>query len=300
MKDNDVDILKFIYFQILNENMTLSEAAKGLKICRSKLKSLFFQHLHRTLPPKNKGRPIQLVPKNIKNDILEFHSKFPAGYKRTFASIAKKHPCISEYKVRIVFEEFGLFQYEKEYLEKNDNFLRYVAKYANQIWHTDLHFSKKKFSKKKGESTILIGFLDDRTRKILHCTPINDKSTISTTNELVKVLEKFFHPNKLVTDNGKEFVSELFSQKLEENGIKHWKTIPYHPQQNGKMERFWKTLESSLSSLDLLDDWIIEYNQNWPHSAIKELTGEKMTPQQAWNSMIHWDINKKDEIEYYK
>ena len=47
-------------------------------------------------------------------------------------------------------------------------------------------------------------------------------------------------------------------------------------------------------------DWIIEYNENWPHSAIKELTGEKTTPQQAWNSMIHWDINKKDEIEYYK
>ena len=47
------------------------------------------------------------------------------------------------------------------------------------------------------------------------------------------------------TDNGREFTNDpevttkktIFEQKLEEKGIKHIKTRPYSPWQNGKVER---------------------------------------------------------------
>lgn len=69
-------------------------------------------------------------------------------------------------------------------------------------------------------------------------------------------------------------------------------THPYTPEENGKCERFWSTLETV--SEDLLDGpkifKIIEhYNNYWSHQGLKELTRTNMTPQEAWESMVHWD-----------
>ena len=44
------------------------------------------------------------------------------------------------------------------------------------------------------------------------------------------------------SDQGGEFVSKEFSQLLIENKIKHEKTAPYSPHQNGKAERAWRTI----------------------------------------------------------
>ena len=44
------------------------------------------------------------------------------------------------------------------------------------------------------------------------------------------------------SDQGGEFISKEFSSLLVENKIKHEKTAPYSPQQNGKAERTWRSL----------------------------------------------------------
>lgn len=41
----------------------------------------------------------------------------------------------------------------------------------------------------------------------------------------------------LRTDNGKEFVNKQMNKLMFDNGIKHQKTVPYTPEQNGKVER---------------------------------------------------------------
>ena len=55
------------------------------------------------------------------------------------------------------------------------------------------------------------------------------------------------------TDNGREFTNDpevtskktIFEQKLEEKGIKHIKTRPYSPWQNGKVERIIEKMEEN-------------------------------------------------------
>ena len=44
------------------------------------------------------------------------------------------------------------------------------------------------------------------------------------------------------SDSGGEFISKEFSQILIDNKIKHEKTAPYSPHQNGKAERAWRTI----------------------------------------------------------
>ena len=40
-------------------------------------------------------------------------------------------------------------------------------------------------------------------------------------------------PQQLVSDNGPQFVSDQFAQFLKQNGIKHFRSSPYHPSTNG-------------------------------------------------------------------
>ena len=77
---------------------------------------------------------------------------------------------------------------------------------------------------------------------------------------------------------------------LLELGIKHRYTRPYRPQTNGKVERFWRTLNEdlledttfeSVSELkDELEQYLLYYNTYRPHQAL----GGK-TPLETLNSL---------------
>lgn len=53
----------------------------------------------------------------------------------------------------------------------------------------------------------------------------------------------------LQTDNGTEFVNECVTGLLEENGIRHRKTVPYTPEQNGSVEREMRTIFEAARSM---------------------------------------------------
>ena len=61
---------------------------------------------------------------------------------------------------------------------------------------------------------------------------------------------------RMLTDNGSAYRSRLFAKACQALGIKHSFTKPYHPQINGKAERFIKTC---------LREWA--YGRTWQHSS---------------------------------
>lgn len=81
-------------------------------------------------------------------------------------------------------------------------------------------------------------------RRILE---IVDEKTVTHTSRFLKTLEQRmgFKINTIQTDNGSEFINNqeesnkptLFEITLKELGIKHKRTKPYSPWQNGKVER---------------------------------------------------------------
>jgi transposase InsO family protein len=83
---------------------------------------------------------------------------------------------------------------------------------------------------------------------------------------------------RVLTDNGKCYIAHAFDQELVANAIKHTRTKPYHPQTNGKVERYNRTLlnewayarpyRSEAARTRALDTWLHMYNHHRHHTAI--------------------------------
>lgn len=62
-------------------------------------------------------------------------------------------------------------------------------------------------------------------------------------------IDRFGVPAVTSTDRGRQFESDLFEQLLELLGYKRIKTTTYYPEANDFVERFHRTLKSTLRTL---------------------------------------------------
>jgi putative transposase len=100
-------------------------------------------------------------------------------------------------------------------------------------------------------------------------------------------LQKFtsvapFAVNRIQTDNGGEFLKH-FAQSCKDNHLTHFFNYPRHPQSNGHLERFNRTVQEQFADwhTDYLDepqdfnrslmDYLVWYNTERPHRGIGKL-----------------------------
>ena len=74
----------------------------------------------------------------------------------------------------------------------------------------------------------------------------------TTSAKTIEVLRKMFAayglPEQIVTDNGPQFISDEFTLFTRQNGIKHFRSSPYHPATNGLAERFVQSMKTALKA----------------------------------------------------
>lgn len=97
----------------------------------------------------------------------------------------------------------------------------------------------------------------DRTTSFPIAVPQRSMKATETFKNLIKYLISYFGvPRVIVSDRGSAFVSKEFRDGLASLGIEHRLTTAYNPRCAGKIERFHRTLKSSLKTLAKTRDWV--------------------------------------------
>jgi transposase len=202
----------------------------------------------------NKGKPWNTLLAEEQDKIFEIAALYPEWPSRQIACWISDN-CgftVSEATVYRVLKKKGwirdkiskTFPAGKEYFIKTER--------PNQQWQIDATY----LLVKNWGWYYLISVLDDFSRRILawELQPCMDAEAFSEvvdvaceqagikyapleTRELVK----------LVTDRGPALLSKPFGDYLEARGIGHILASPYHPQTNGKIERFHRSTKEQIN-----------------------------------------------------
>uniref|UniRef100_A0A3P9LUG1 Gypsy retrotransposon integrase-like protein 1 n=1 Tax=Oryzias latipes TaxID=8090 RepID=A0A3P9LUG1_ORYLA len=79
---------------------------------------------------------------------------------------------------------------------------------------------------------------------------VPDQSATTTAKYLVEgMFTRFGVPNELHSDQGRNFESRLFAEVCKSMGVRKTRTTPLHPQSDGLVERFNRTLATQLATL---------------------------------------------------
>jgi transposase InsO family protein len=122
--------------------------------------------------------------------------------------------------------------------------------------------------------------IDDHSR-VAYAEIHDDETALTAIGVLRRAVSWFADRDvvveRVLSDNGSAYKSQLWRQTCTELGVTVKKTRPYRPQTNGKIERFHRTMHawafdrpysSEKARRAALPAWLHHYNHHRPHTAI--------------------------------
>ncbi|MBF0366476.1 MAG: transposase [Oligoflexia bacterium] len=179
-------------------------------------------------------------------------------------------------------KKFGMPEMTDQFQKKETR--SFENGYVNGLWHADYHHCSRQVVTKDGHwrTPVVLAILDDHSRLCCHAQWYLDENTQNLVHTFNQALLKRSMPRSFLSDNGSAFVSKEFTQGLSRLGIQIDNTLPLHPEQNGKQERFFSTLEG----------WLMDLIENKKEITLKELNDYTL----VWLEM-EYNRSKHKEIE---
>ena len=226
------------------------------------------------------------IPDQAKAQVVDLALQHPEKSSRQLAwyFVDKMKYFISESSVYRILKGFDLVQSPAfEMVSVRDKFEK-PTKRVHELWQTDFtHFKVLDWG-----WYYLSTILDDYSRYIIawKLAPTMATSDVEETLELAlekSGLEKVRvrHRPRLLSDNGPAYLSKELKQFLKRKDIDHIRGAPYHPQTQGKIERWHRSMKNvvqlqnyySPSQLaEAIDDFVEYYNNQRYHESLDNMT----------------------------
>lgn len=181
--------------------------------------------------------------------------------------------------ITAILHRHGLI--EPEASQKAQPFVRFEHEAANQLWQMDF---KGHFAMATGRCHPLT-VLDDHSRFNLTLHACRDEQGATVQGVLTETFRRYGLPERMLMDNGAPWGNDAshpltpLTVWLIRLGVGVSHSRPYHPQTQGKDERFHRTLNVELLSRHRFEDlaacqhrfdrWRDSYNLERPHESLK-------------------------------
>ena len=234
---------------------------------------------------KRTVRPWNRVTPNEERRILAVAREFPDLSSRQLSAWITDNEgfAVSESTVYRILRREGLVKRQEIQLEAAKEYHTRTTR-PHQMWATDASY----FRVVGWGYYYLVTVMDDYSRFILAWKLQKDMSA----NSLIEVVQEAVDTTgmtdvpvedrtKLLSDNGPGYVSRAFRDYLNLVGIGHILAAPYHPQTNGKVERYQQSLKRAVNQLPYelpnhlekaIADFVKYYNYRRYHKALGNVT----------------------------
>lgn len=170
---------------------------------------------------------------------------------------------------------------------------RFVADLPNEMWQSDFTY----WQLADGAELYIVNYLDDHSRLCLSSRVYQKVNAGCVVEQFHATAAQYGIPVSMLTDNGRVYTTSKYGTKvlieteLERLGVIYKHGRPYHPQTQGKVERWHQTLKKyltkqpsaqSIAELQAqVDAFVSYYNDVRPHSSLK-----RKTPRSVFDSKI--------------
>ncbi len=232
------------------------------------------------------GRVWNRIPDKVREQMLNMALDQPELSPRELAVTFtdEKRYFVSEASVYRLLKAHDLITSPAFIVMKAANEFKDKTTAPNQLWQTDFTYLKVIGWGWFYLSTIL----DDFSRYIIAwklCTTMGATDVQDTLDLALKASgldqANVVHRPRLLSDNGPCYISGQLADYLEDKGMTHTRGAPYHPQTQGKIERWHQTLKNRIllenyflpGDLEAqVDAFVGHYNHQRYHESLKNLT----------------------------
>lgn len=201
------------------------------------------------------------------------------GYRKITQLLRVEGWQVNHKKVERLWREEGLqlpkrHKKRRRLYHKDHSVIRLRPKYQNHIWSID--FVHDKLS--NGRAYKMLTVMEEYSRQALTVHVSHKMRAADVLEALYPLIIKHGKPEFIRSDNGPEFISEIFQSWLKRIGIEPIHIYPGSPWENGYNERFNGTLRKEVLNAEwftttseaqvVINQWLKQYNHIRPHQAL--------------------------------
>ena len=231
------------------------------------------------------GGPWNRLRPEEEAQILAAGRELPTWRSRQLAAWLTDHRglAVSASTVYRILRREGLVKRAEEQLRAGKEY-HHKTTGPHQLWATDASY----FRVVGWGYDYLVTVMDDYSRFILAWKIQRDM----TADSLIEVVQEAVDATgmdrvpvrdrtRLLSDNGSGYVSRAFREYLKLVGLRHILASPFHPQTNGKLERYHRTLKADVNQVpyevvheleQAIRDFVGFYNERRYHKALRDVT----------------------------